>query len=80
MDILTLNKNDGNKEEVEIVMTFKLEQFNNNDYVIYKCKNEYYGAKYIEKNTTTELITNLSKEERDALSKIFDKLHEKGIV
>ncbi len=77
---MILNKNDGTSEEVEIVMTFKLEKFDNSDYVIYKSNEKYYAAKFIEKNGFTDLITNLSEEERKALSEMFNKLNKGGII
>ena len=43
MDTMTLTNNNGTKEEIEIVMTFKLENISDKDYVIYKSKGEYYG-------------------------------------
>ena len=80
MDTMTLNKEDGTIEEIEIVITFKLENFNNDDYVIYKTNNEFFGAKYIEKSGNTELITDLSDEEKKSLSEIFEKLRKEGII
>ena len=80
MDTMILNKVDGSTEEIEIVMTFKLEYFNNNDYVIYKQNNEYYAAKYVEKDENTELITDLSDEEKKSVSQIFEKLHKGGVI
>lgn len=80
MDKMTLNKSDGTTEEVEIVMTFKLENFNNDDYVIYKNNEKFFGAKFFEKEGNTELITDLSDEEKEAVSNLFNKLHEGGII
>lgn len=81
MDTMILNKKDGTTEEVEIMMSFKLEEFNNSDYVFYK-NNEgaYFAAKYIEKDGNTELITDLSENERNVLSRIFDKFKKGGIL
>ena len=80
MDKMILNKIDGTTEEVEIVRSFKLENLNQDDYVIYKNNNKYYGAKYIENNGNTDLITDLSDMEKNALSEIFDKLSKGGII
>jgi len=80
VDTMTLNKSDGTTLEVEIVMTFKLEDFNDDDYVIYKSNNEYYAAKYFEVDGNTNLITDLSEEEKKSLSKIFERLHKGGIL
>ena len=80
MDKMILNKNDGTAIEVEIVMTFKLEKYNNNDYVIYKHSNEYFGAKYKEENEITTLDTNLSNNEKKDLNKAFEELSKIGVI
>lgn len=80
MDTMTLNKNDGTTETVEIVMTFKLDKFNNDDYVIYKSNDKYFGARYLEKDENTDLITDLSDDEKKALSDIFDKFRKGGMI
>ncbi|HHW69509.1 MAG TPA: DUF1292 domain-containing protein [Tenericutes bacterium] len=80
MDTMTLNKLDGTTEEVEIMMTFKLERFNDNDYVIYKSLDKFYAARYVENNGITNLETNLSEDEKEDLSKVFNKLREGGII
>lgn len=80
MDKMILNKDDGTGIEVEIVMTFKLEKFNNNDYVIYKHNNEYFGAKYIDKNEETILETNLTNNEKKALNEAFENLTKIGVI
>ena len=80
MDIMILNKMDGTTEVVEIVMTFKLEKFNNDDYVIYKNNDRFYAAKYIEKYGNTHLKTNLEDDEKKLLFEMFDKLRNGGII
>jgi hypothetical protein len=80
MDTMILNKADGATEEVEIVMTFKLEKFNNDDYVIYKNNDKYYAAKYVENGENTDLTTDLSDDEKQSLSEMFDKLRNGGIL
>ena len=80
MDTMTLTNIDGTTEEVEIVMTFKLENINDKDYVIYKSKGEYYGASFIENNDVTELDTNLSIEEQEQMAQVFETLHKGGII
>lgn len=77
---MTLNKSDGSTEEIEIVMTLKLENINNNDYVIYKSKDKYFGARYLEENGNTELITDLSDIEKKSLSELFDKLNNGEMI
>lgn len=80
MDTMILNKQDGTKEEIEIVTTFKLEKFNNYDYVIYRINNEFFAAKCIEKEGNTDLQTDLSDEEKKSVTEIFKKLCEGGII
>jgi len=80
MDTMTLTNVDGTTEEVEIVMTFKLENINNKDYVIYKSKGEYYGASFLENKNITELDTNLSTEEQEQMAQVFETLHKGGII
>lgn len=80
MDTMTLTNIDGTTEEVEIVMTFKLENKDNKDYVIYKSKGEYYGASFTENNNICELDTNLSYEEQEQMAQVFEKLHKGGII
>lgn len=65
---------------VEVIMTFKLDKFNNNDYMIYKVNNEYFAAKYIEKDDKIYLETYLSDDEKKVLSDIYDKLSNGGII
>lgn len=80
MDTMTLIKEDGTTEEVEIVMTFKIEKYKKNDYVIYKSNDKYFGARFVEKDGNTELNTDLSDVEKGEIAKIFMKLHEGGII
>jgi len=80
MDTMTLTKTDGTTEEVEIVITFKLEELNDKDYVIYKSNGEYYGASFVEKDNITELDTNLTFEEQEKMTQVFEKLHRGGII
>lgn len=77
MDTILLTKKDGTQEEVELIMTFKVDKFNN-DYVFYRNNKKYYAAKYVEKGEKTILSTELSEEEKVALSAFFNKLHEGG--
>ena len=79
MNILTLNKKDGTTCEVEIVMTFNLENYVD-DYVIYKLDNEYYGAKYYDDGVKTSLVTNLSMEEQQALNNAFETVMKEGVL
>ena len=80
MDTMTLVNADGTKEEIEIVVTFKIKEFNDNDYVIYKNNDDFFGARYIEENDNVDLITDLSKEEQKAMSEIFEKLRKGEVI
>lgn len=79
MNIMTLNKKDGTTCEVEIVMTFNLENYVG-DYVIYKLDNEYYGAKYYDDGVKTSLVTELSIEEQQALNNVFESVMKEGVL
>ena len=80
MNTMTLTKSDGTTEEVEIVMTFKLEEISDKNYVIYKNNGDYYGASFIVKGNITDLDTNLSFNEQEQMNKVFEKLHKGGII
>lgn len=80
MDTITLNKTDGTTEIVEIVLSFKLEGLNNDDYVIYKNNEKYFAAKYLDDDRETNLITDLSDDEKKAIEMVFNKFHEEGII
>ena len=80
MDAMTLTKIDGTTEEVEIVMTFKLEEISDKDYVIYKSNGDYYGASFVVKDDITDLDTNLTFEEQEKMNEVFEKLHKGGII
>lgn len=79
MNYMTLRKKDGTTCIAEIVITFKLDN-NANDYVIYKCDNEYYCARYSDDGVKTDLITDLTIEEKKILSNIFENLMKEGIL
>jgi len=79
MDKMILNREDGTAIEVEIVMTFKIKKYNNN-YVIYKLNNEFFGAKYIEKNENTVLDTSLTDDEKAELNTVFENLSKMGVI
>lgn len=80
MDNMTLIKTDGSEVEVEIITTFQIKEFDNNDYVIYKDENKFYAAKYIDDGENVSLITNLSDKEKIALSDVFKKLKQGGVI
>ncbi len=78
-DFIKITKNDGSTEKMELVATFKLESTSKN-YIIYKTLNpnneHYYAASYNPETNYSELNTNLSKEEKEALNKIFNELRK----
>ncbi len=71
---MKLSTKDGEKM-AEIIYTVNIE--NMGDYVIYKVDDEFYGAKYKYNGEDTDLITDLSDEEKEALNKAFEKMEEK---
>lgn len=71
---MKLSTKDGEKM-AEIIYTINIE--NMGDYVIYKVDDEFYGAKYKYNGEDTDLITDLSDEEKEALNKAFEKMEEK---
>ena len=80
MDNMTLIKADGTEVEVEIIVTFQIKEFNNDDYVIYKDENKFYADKYVDDGENVTLITSLSDKEKVALSDVFKKLKQGGVI
>lgn len=80
MDKMLLFKKDGTAIYVEVVVTFKLEKFNNSNYVIYKLENEFYGAKYTETSENTVLNANLSEDEKKELNIVFENFSKSGVI
>lgn len=80
MDLMTLRNEDGTSTEVEIVVTFKIEELGDNDYVIYKENEKFFGAKYVENDGIVDLIVDLSDDEKNKLSEVFKKLCSGGII
>ena len=79
MDLVTLKTKDNKEIKVEIVMSFKIDEFNT-DYVIYKDNDSYYAAKYIVENDKTILDTDLTEKEKNSLNLIFDELKKEGVL
>ena len=73
MNNMILTLSDGSTKEVELVVKFKLDKFND-DYILYKLNDEYYAAKYVEEGENTRLITSLSDIEKKALTRVYDLL------
>ena len=80
MDTMTLIKSDGSEVEVEVILTFQIKEFDNKDYVIYKDDEKFYAASYIDDEENVSLNTNLSDEEKVALSDVFKKLKQGGVI
>lgn len=74
-----LKTNSGEKKQVDIIATFKIERYDG-DYVIYKLDNEYYGAKYKNKDNSSELITDLSDEEKKIINEFYIKFQKEGVI
>lgn len=74
-----LKTNNGEKKQVDIIATFKIERYDG-DYVIYKLDNEYYGAKYKNKDNSSELITDLSDEEKKIINEFYIKFQKAGVI
>lgn len=72
-----ITKGNGTLEKMELILDFKLQQFNKN-YIFYKSVNDndvYYAASYEEEKNEgySNLDTNLSEEEKEILNGIFKK-------
>lgn len=80
MEKLVLTKQDGDKEEVEIIATFNIEENDDVNYIIYKNDVSYYAAKYIEKDNNIKLMHNLSDGEKESIIKIFDEIKNGGML
>ena len=80
MDSMTLIKSDGTEVEVEVILTFQIKEFNNKDYVIYKDNEKFYAASYNDDGESVSLDTDLSDEEKIALSDMFKKLKQGGVI
>jgi len=73
-------KNSNNEiEKMELISKLRLDEFNK-DYIIYKNCNEtdihYYAAAYenTDNNDFSNLNTDLSEKEKEALNEIFNKI------
>ena len=80
MDSMTLIKSDGTEVEVEVILTFQIKEFNNKDYVIYKDNEKFYAASYNDDGESVSLDTDLLDEEKIALSDMFKKLKQGGVI
>ena len=72
-DYIIITKEDGSKEQMEVVSTFTLEE-NQKDYIIYKSiwdEKHYYAASY---DKHSKLNSDLSDGEKEKLNKILDNI------
>lgn len=78
-DFITVIKSDGSSEQMEVVLTFKLEETSKNC-IIYKSINNqnYYAASYDEDTEYSNLNTNFSDKEKEYLNEIFKELITRG--
>ncbi len=74
-DFITINLESGEQKDAELISKFSIEGFG--DYVIYKLDGKMYGAKYEVDGDKTNLITDLSEIEKDALYEVFTSLEVK---
>ncbi len=75
-DIIMITTKDGKEEQMEAVMTFKLEQFPH-EYLIYRPLNDTsknYLARYTSDNDTAYLDTDLLEEELLLAEEILKKV------
>lgn len=76
---MILTTKDGQKKPVEIIASFKIDEFDS-EYVIYKVDNEFYGAKYINKDNCSELNTNLNDKEKEIINNFYLKCKKEGVI
>lgn len=71
-DLITINTKDGKEKIAELVAKF--EALGVGEYVIYKLDGELYGAKYEFDGSKTNLITDLSDNEKQMLNEMLHRL------
>lgn len=74
-DFITINTIDGAKKDAELVTKFEIQGLG--EYVIYKLDGALYGAKYKFDGTNTNLITNLTDNEKKILNEMLYNLEVK---
>lgn len=80
-DYITITKNDGSTEKMEVVATFRLED-TSKDCIIYKDLhgNKYYAASYNNSLDFTNLNTDFTEKEKEQIKQIFDELKNGGEI
>lgn len=77
-DIIYVYDKNGNKQKMEVVITFELQEFKRH-YIIYreinKKDSEYYAARFNPDTSYSELDTNLSDSEKKIIQKVFEKMN-----
>ena len=76
-DYITITRNNGSTEEMEVVATFRLED-TSKDCIIYKDLqgNKYYAASYNNDDLDyTNLNTEFTEKEKNQLNQIFETLN-----
>ena len=78
-DYITITKNDGSTEQMEVVATFRLED-TGKDCIIYKDLqgNKYYAASYNGDLDYSNLNTEFTENEKEQLNQIFKILNYGG--
>lgn len=80
-DYITIAKEDGTFEQMEVVAIFKLEE-SNKDCIIYKNLDEqkpkYYAASYDKGSDSSHLNTDFTEKEKEQLNKLFEVMIKGG--
>ena len=72
---ITVVKDDGSTEEMEIITNFKLNSTGKNCLIYRSNNDEYFAASYDELKDETDLNTNFTDEEKEQIVKVFDTLY-----
>lgn len=74
-EYIDITEKNGKKKKVEVIFRFRDEE-NNTFYIVYKHNNEYFAAKYDDVVGTSNLNTDLNKEELAMLEALLNKITE----
>ena len=72
---ITVVKEDGSTEEMELITSFRLNDSGKNCLIYRSNSDEYYAASYDELNDEIDLNTNFTDNEKDQIVKVFDTLY-----